>query len=51
LGQAERARELNLVRADEEEKIASTLAKRAQDKDRKEKEVQQLREQSAELRE
>ncbi len=49
--QAERVRELALIRAEEEEKLATTLAKRQHDRDRKDKELQHLREQSAELRE
>ncbi len=49
--QSEKARELSLIRAEEEEKIATALARRQLEKDRKEKEIQQLREQSAELRE
>ena len=51
LMQGEKARELALIRADEEEKIATALAKRSHEQDRKDKEVQRLREQSAELRE
>jgi hypothetical protein len=47
---AEKARELSLIRANEEDKIATALARRALEKERKEKEIQQLREQSAELR-
>lgn len=49
--QAEKHRELSLVRAEEEDKIATALARRTLEKDRKEREIQQLREQSQELRE
>ena len=49
--QAEKSRELSLVRAEEEDKIATALARRTLEKQRKEKEIQQLREQSSELRE
>ena len=48
---AEKNRELSLVRAEEEDKIATALARRTLDKERKNKEIQQLREQSSELRE
>jgi hypothetical protein len=49
--QAEKGRELAQIRSEEEEKMATALATRAREKDRQEREVQQLREQSAELRE
>ena len=49
--QAEKNRELSLVRAEEEDKIATALARRTLEKERKDKEIQQLREQSSELRE
>ena len=39
------------MRAEEEDKIATALARRTLEKQRKEKEIQQLREQSSELRE
>lgn len=48
--QAEKTRELSLIRAEEEEKMATALANRQRDKERKEKEIQQLREQSDELK-
>lgn len=48
--QAEKTRELALIRSEEEERIATALAKRAHDKECKEREILQLREQSAELR-
>ena len=51
INQAEKHRELSLVRAEEEDKIATALARRTLEKDRKEREIQQLREQSQELRE
>jgi len=50
LSQAEKHRELSLMRAEEEDKIATALARRALEKERKEKEILLLREQSQELR-
>lgn len=50
LYQSERQRVLNTIRADEEERMGSVLAKKAQEKQRQEKEIQRLREQSNELR-
>ena len=41
---------LNAIRADEEERLGSVLAKKAQEKERQDKEIQRLREQSNELR-
>lgn len=49
--QAERNKELSLIRAEEEERLATALARRANEKERKEKESQHIREQTAELRE
>ncbi len=49
--QGEKARELSYIRAAEEDKMATALAKRAHEQDRKDKEVQKLREQSNELKE
>lgn len=51
LAQADRTRELSLIRAEEEEKLATVLAKRQQQQDRTQREVQHLKEQSHELRE
>eukprot|EP00195_Chlamydomonas_chlamydogama_P011039 CAMPEP_0202890232 /NCGR_PEP_ID=MMETSP1392-20130828/721_1 /ASSEMBLY_ACC=CAM_ASM_000868 /TAXON_ID=225041 /ORGANISM="Chlamydomonas chlamydogama, Strain SAG 11-48b" /LENGTH=479 /DNA_ID=CAMNT_0049573769 /DNA_START=242 /DNA_END=1678 /DNA_ORIENTATION=- len=50
LYQAEKTRELALIRAEEEEKLTNALSRRQQEKDRKDKEIQRLREQSSELR-
>jgi hypothetical protein len=49
--QAERTKELALIRAEEEERLATALVKRIHQQERHDKEVQHLREQSAELRE
>ncbi len=49
--QAERTKELALIRAEEEEKLATALVKRQQTKERKDREIQHLKEQSLELRE
>ncbi|KAL6760706.1 flagellar associated protein [Haematococcus lacustris] len=51
LYQSERANELALIRAEEEDRLAAALARRMHEQERHEKEVQHLREQSAELRE
>ncbi|KAG2486968.1 hypothetical protein HYH03_014341 [Edaphochlamys debaryana] len=48
--QNERQRVLSSIRAEEEEKIALAMARKQQDKDRGDKEIQRLREQSEELR-
>ncbi|GLC44575.1 hypothetical protein PLESTB_001320800 [Pleodorina starrii] len=48
--QNERQKALNAIRAEEEEKIAVALSKRQQDKERQDKEIQKLREQSEEIR-
>ncbi|GFR46814.1 hypothetical protein Agub_g8451 [Astrephomene gubernaculifera] len=50
LYQNERQKTLNAIRADEEEKIAVAMARKQQDKERQDKEIQRLREQSEELR-
>lgn len=47
----EKTKELNTIKATEEERIATVLAQRQQQRDRTQKEVQMLREQSEELRE
>lgn len=49
--QAERTHELALLKAEEEERLATVLARRQYLADRKEREVQQLREGSEELKE
>lgn len=51
LVQAEKTKELALIRAEEEERLATALVRRVHEKERRDKEVQHLREQSAELRE
>ncbi len=48
--QTERNKVLNTIRADEEEKIAVAMARKQHEKERSEREVQRLREQSEELR-
>eukprot|EP00983_Pelagomonas_calceolata_P051302 1142355-Pelagomonas_calceolata.AAC.5 len=48
--QAERNNELALLRAEEEERLATVLARRQHEVERSQREVQQLREQSEELR-
>lgn len=48
--QNERVKHLSAIRADEEERLAGVLGRRAQAKERQGREVQQLREQSEELR-
>jgi hypothetical protein len=48
--QNERQKTLNAIRADEEEKIAVAMARKQQEKDRHDKEIQKLREQSDEIR-
>ncbi|KAG1661219.1 hypothetical protein FOA52_008264 [Chlamydomonas sp. UWO 241] len=50
LYQSEKHRELNRVRADEEERMAVALSKQMRERERKERELQQLREQSDELK-
>jgi hypothetical protein len=49
--QAEASRELATIRATEEERLAEVLAKKQHDAERQAREIQRLREQSAELRE
>ncbi|KAF5828122.1 tumor suppressor, Mitostatin-domain-containing protein [Dunaliella salina] len=48
--QAERNNELALLKAEEEERLATVLARRQHETERSQREVQQLREQSEELR-
>ena len=48
--QAERNSELALQKAEEEERLATVLSRRQHEADRSQREVQQLREQSEELR-
>ena len=48
--QAERTRELAQIKAEEEDRLAAVMARRQQEKERAEREVQHLREQSEELR-
>lgn len=50
VAQSERQKTLNAIRAEEEERIAVAMARKQQEKDRSEREVQRLREQSDELR-
>lgn len=49
--QSERQKVLSTIRSEEEERMALALARRQQDKERQDKEVQRLREESDELRE
>jgi Tfp pilus assembly protein PilN len=48
--QAEQNNELALLRAEEEERIATVLARRQHEADRTQRELQQLKEQSEDLR-
>ncbi|KAG2454297.1 hypothetical protein HYH02_001326 [Chlamydomonas schloesseri] len=50
LYQNERQKTLNAIRSEEEERIAVAMARKQHEKDRSEREVQRLREQSEELR-
>lgn len=50
LYQGEKARELSTIRREEEERMATAMARRVNEAERKDKEVQRLREQSQELK-
>lgn len=49
--QSEKSRELAALRAEEEERLTTTLANQMQEQERSSREIQRLREQSEELRE